>query len=82
MNVLITDEVGKQKLRELGNLYSKEAVFDFSLSGSPKDCIKRIEQYIDAGVNHFIIHNFSTAPEWSYKVLTKEVIPYFRIDGF
>ncbi len=78
MNVLITNEIGKQKIRELGKLFSKEAVLDCTLSGSAKDCIKRIEEYIGAGVNHFIIHNFSADLEWSYKVLTEEVIPYFR----
>src|SRR3990170_7075634 len=78
MNVLITDEIGKQKLRELGKLYSKEAVLDFTLCGSAKDCIKRIEEYIEAGANHFLLHNFSADREWSYKVLTEEVVPYFR----
>jgi alkanesulfonate monooxygenase SsuD/methylene tetrahydromethanopterin reductase-like flavin-dependent oxidoreductase (luciferase family) len=78
MNVITTDEREKQKIIELGKLFPKEAVFDFTLSGSAKDCIKRIEEYIEAGVNHFIIHNFSADPEWSYKVLTEEVIPYFR----
>ena len=78
MNVLITDEIGKQKLRELGKLFSKEAVLDFTLSGSAKECIKRIEEYIEAGANHFLLHNFSADPEWSYKVLTEEVILYFR----
>ncbi|MBI2487540.1 MAG: hypothetical protein HYW01_11435 [Deltaproteobacteria bacterium] len=49
-----------------------------SYTGSAKGCIKRIEEYIEAGVNHFLIHNFSADREWSYKVLTEEVIPYFR----
>jgi alkanesulfonate monooxygenase SsuD/methylene tetrahydromethanopterin reductase-like flavin-dependent oxidoreductase (luciferase family) len=78
MNVITTDEKEKQKIVEQGNLFSKEAVFDFTLSGSAKDCIKRIEEYIEAGVDHFLIHNFSADREWSYKVLTEEVIPYFR----
>ncbi len=78
MNVITTDEREKQKIIEQGNLFSKEAVFDFTLSGTAHDCIKRIEEYIDAGVNHFLIHNFSADRDWSYKVLTEEVIPYFR----
>ncbi len=78
MNVITTDEREKQKIIEQGKLFSKEAVFDFTLSGTAKDCIKRIEEYIDVGVNHFLIHNFSADREWSYKVLTEEVIPYFR----
>jgi alkanesulfonate monooxygenase SsuD/methylene tetrahydromethanopterin reductase-like flavin-dependent oxidoreductase (luciferase family) len=78
MNVITTDERERQKIIEQGKLFSKEAVFDFTLSGSAKDCIKRIEEYIDAGVNHFLIHNFSADRDWSYKVLTEEVIPYFK----
>lgn len=78
MSVITTDEAEKEKIIELGKLYSKEAVLDFTLSGSAKDCIKRIEEYIDAGVNHFLLHDFSADREWSYSVLTDEVIPYFR----
>jgi len=78
MSVITTDENEKQRIIEQGKLFPKEAVFDFTLSGSAKDCIKRIEEYIEAGANHFLIHNFSADPEWSYKVLTEEVIPYFR----
>jgi alkanesulfonate monooxygenase SsuD/methylene tetrahydromethanopterin reductase-like flavin-dependent oxidoreductase (luciferase family) len=78
MNVITTDEKDKQKIIEQGKLFPKEAVFDFTLSGSAKDCIKRLEEYIDAGANHLLIHNFSVDRESSYKVLTDEVIPYFR----
>ena len=78
MNVITTDTRDRQKIVDLGNEFSKEAVFDFTLSGSANDCIKRIEEYIDAGVNHFLIHNFSADPDWSYEVLTERVIPFFR----
>ena len=78
MNVITTDEREKQRIIEQGKLFPKEAVFDFTLSGTANDCIKRIEEYIEAGVNHFLLHNFSADREWSYKVLTEEVIPYFR----
>ncbi len=78
MDVVTTDEISKKKLADLGKYFSKESVFDFTLSGSAEDCIKRIEEYIDAGVNHFLIHNFSADPDWSYKVLTERVIPFFR----
>jgi len=78
MTVITTDEREKQRIIEQGKLFHREAVFDFTLSGTAKDCVKRIEEYIDAGANHFLIHNFSADREWSYKVLTEEVIPYFR----
>jgi alkanesulfonate monooxygenase SsuD/methylene tetrahydromethanopterin reductase-like flavin-dependent oxidoreductase (luciferase family) len=78
MNVITTDEKDKQRIIEQGKLFSKEAVFDFILCGTAGDCMKRIEEYIEAGVNHFLLHNFSADREWSYKVLTEKVIPYFR----
>lgn len=78
MTVVTTDERDKQKIVEQGKLFSKESVLDFTLSGSANDCIKRIGEYIEAGVNHFLIHNFSADRDWSNKVLTEEVIPYFR----
>jgi alkanesulfonate monooxygenase SsuD/methylene tetrahydromethanopterin reductase-like flavin-dependent oxidoreductase (luciferase family) len=77
MNVITTDEREKQKIIEQGKLFSKEAMFDFALLGTANDCIKRIEEYIKAGVNHFLIHNFSADLEWSYKILTEKVIPYY-----
>lgn len=81
MKVITTDERDRQKLIDLGKQFSNEAVFDFTLSGSAEDCIKRIEEYIDAGVNHFLLHNFSADREWSHKILMDKVIPYFRSGG-
>lgn len=78
MDVVTTDNASKKKLIDLGRHFSKEAVFDFTLSGSARDCIRRIEQYIDAGVTHFILHNFSADPDSSGRVLSEKVIPYFR----
>jgi alkanesulfonate monooxygenase SsuD/methylene tetrahydromethanopterin reductase-like flavin-dependent oxidoreductase (luciferase family) len=78
MNVITTDEKERQRIIDLGKSFSKEAIFDFTLTGTAKDCIKRIEEYIEAGANHFLIHDFSVDREWSYRVLTEEVIPYFR----
>jgi alkanesulfonate monooxygenase SsuD/methylene tetrahydromethanopterin reductase-like flavin-dependent oxidoreductase (luciferase family) len=78
MNVVTTDERDKQRIIEQGKLFSKEAVFDFTLCGTAKDCIKRVEEYIEAGANHLLIHNFSAEREWSYNVLTEEVVQYFR----
>jgi len=78
MKAVITDEFQNRKLKEVGKLFPKEAVFDFTLCGSANDCIKRIEDYIKAGVNHFIIHNFSADYDSGYKTLTEKIIPYFR----
>jgi alkanesulfonate monooxygenase SsuD/methylene tetrahydromethanopterin reductase-like flavin-dependent oxidoreductase (luciferase family) len=78
MKVITTDERDRQKIVDLGNQFSQQSVFDFTLSGSAMDCIARIEKYIDAGVNHFLIHDFSADRDRSYRDLTERVIPYFR----
>ncbi|MCH8028741.1 MAG: LLM class flavin-dependent oxidoreductase [Candidatus Dadabacteria bacterium] len=68
-----------QKFREMGQkYYSRELVLDFVIAGSKAQVIKRIEQYIKAGVDHFILRDFSPDRAKTYRVLTKEIIPYFR----
>ena len=55
-------------------------VSHYDILGAPKDVIKRLEEYVDAGVRYFIC-NWSCEPE---EVLThvdtiaKEVMPHFR----
>ncbi len=78
-NVLPTDEERKQKFRELGKYFPKEAVLDFTITGSKKDCIEKIEKFIDAGVRNFcLFYRFSPDPEYALEVYAKEIIPYFR----
>ena len=78
-NITPTDEVKKQKFRELGNFFPREAVIDFTITGSKNDCIKKIEKYIDNGVKHFVLfHYFSPDPNYAMEVYSKEIIPYFN----
>ncbi len=68
-----------RKFREMGaKYYSREIVFDFVIAGSKQDAIKRFEEYIKAGVNHFILRDFSPDRKKSFRVLSKEILPYFR----
>lgn len=77
-NVLPTDEEMKRKFRELGKLFPREVVLDFLIVGTREDCIRRIEEYINNGVKHFVMHDFSPDPEEAFRILAHEVIPYFR----
>ena len=43
--------------------------------------IKRIEKYIDAGVTHFIFRDFSPDRTKSLRILSEEILPYFRGTG-
>ncbi len=78
-NVLPTEDVKRQKLRDLGKLFPREAVLDFTIAGSKRDCIKKIEQYIENGVRHFaLFYGFSPDPAKALTTYAKEIVPYFR----
>lgn len=68
-----------RKFREMGQkYYSRDMVMDFVIAGSKEDVIKRIEEYIEAGVDHFFFRDFSPDKEKSFDVISKEILPYFR----
>jgi alkanesulfonate monooxygenase SsuD/methylene tetrahydromethanopterin reductase-like flavin-dependent oxidoreductase (luciferase family) len=78
-NVVPQDEAGRQKFREIGKFFPREAVLDFTITGSKKDCIEKIEKFIDSGVNHFVLfYRFSPDPEVTLNTYAKEIIPYFK----
>lgn len=78
-NVLPTDEEKKKKFRELGQFFPREAVIDFTITGSKKDCIEKIEKFVDAGVRNFcLFYRFSPDPEHALETYAREIIPYFR----
>jgi alkanesulfonate monooxygenase SsuD/methylene tetrahydromethanopterin reductase-like flavin-dependent oxidoreductase (luciferase family) len=58
--------------------YSRDIVLDFVAAGSKQDVIKRLEEYVDAGVEHFIFRDFSPDREKSFGVLSKDIAGYFR----
>jgi probable F420-dependent oxidoreductase len=67
-----------------GGRYGQERGDDFTLRydivGSPRDCINRITDFIDAGVTHFILKLPTPASERREQMerLAKEVMPAFR----
>lgn len=68
-----------RKFREMGEkYYTRDIVLDFVIAGSTKDVIKRVENYIKAGVNHFIFRDFSPDRRSSLQSISKEIMPYFR----
>jgi alkanesulfonate monooxygenase SsuD/methylene tetrahydromethanopterin reductase-like flavin-dependent oxidoreductase (luciferase family) len=55
-------------------------VLDFVIAGSKEDVKRRLEEYVDAGVDHFILRDFSPDKAKSVEILSKEVIPHFSGD--
>ena len=67
------------KFREMGQkYYTREILSDFIIYGTAEDIKKRLQEYIDSGVNHFILRDFSPDLEYSFSVLSGEIIPSFR----
>ena len=78
-NITPTDDTRKEKFRDLGKYFPREAIIDFTITGSKKDCIKKIEKYIEKGVKHFVLfHYFSPDPDLAMEIYANEIIPYFN----
>jgi alkanesulfonate monooxygenase SsuD/methylene tetrahydromethanopterin reductase-like flavin-dependent oxidoreductase (luciferase family) len=71
-----------RKFREMGQkYYSRDMVMDFIIAGSKQEVIKKMEDYIEAGVDHFFLRDFSPDKEKSFDIISKEILPYFRTSG-
>lgn len=67
------------KFREMGQTYyTREILSDFIIYGKAEDVRERIQEYIDSGVNHFILRDFSPDLAYSFDVVTREIIPSFK----
>ena len=63
----------------MGQYFPRDAVIDFTITGSKEDCIKKIEKYVDKGVKHFVLfHYFSPDADKAMETYAKDIIPYFN----
>ena len=66
------------KFKQYGNSIPDEALIEFSISGTVEQCIKKIEEYIKAGVKHFILVNVGPNIKQVIEIYSKQIIPYFK----
>ena len=72
-----------RRFKEMGEKYfSRDIVLDFVIAGSKKDVIRKIENYINSGVTHFIFRDFSPDRKKSLNILSKEILPHFRSKAY
>lgn len=77
--IMPNDKEMTAKFREMGQkYYTREIVEDFVICGTKGQVLSRIEKYADAGVDHFILRDFSPDPVYSMDILSRSIIPYFR----
>jgi alkanesulfonate monooxygenase SsuD/methylene tetrahydromethanopterin reductase-like flavin-dependent oxidoreductase (luciferase family) len=65
------------KFMEYSKFIPREAAIDFSIAGTTQDCINKIEEYIKAGVTHFVLINAGPNPKEVVEIYSKEIIPRF-----
>jgi 5,10-methylenetetrahydromethanopterin reductase len=67
-----------EKFLAYGELIPTEAAIEFSIAGTVEDCINKIDEFIKAGVKHFLLLNVGPDPRQVMKAYSEEIIPYFR----
>jgi alkanesulfonate monooxygenase SsuD/methylene tetrahydromethanopterin reductase-like flavin-dependent oxidoreductase (luciferase family) len=75
---IILNNEGLKKFEEFGKYIPNEVVEEFSIVGTPEDCISRMEEFIKAGVRHFILINMGPDPKYVLDVYSKKIIPSFH----
>jgi len=60
-----------------GKLVPREAAIEFSIAGSPQDCIDKIDEFVKAGVKHFILHDMEPSQRKVRELYQKEIIHRF-----
>jgi len=76
INMLPTTE-SKELFDRCGEFVPRETAIEFSIAGTTQDCIDKIDEFVKAGVKHFILGN--TGPDQSKvrEIYSKEIIPRF-----
>lgn len=67
-----------QKFLTYGELIPREAAIEFSIAGTVEDCINKIDEFIKAGVKHFLLLNVGPDPRQVMKAYSEEIIPHFK----
>lgn len=66
-----------EKFLRYGEFIPTKAVVDFSIAGTTQQCIDKIEEFVGAGVRHFILINMGPNPRQVMEIYSREIIPRF-----
>ncbi|MEM0089135.1 MAG: LLM class flavin-dependent oxidoreductase [Archaeoglobaceae archaeon] len=79
-SILVTEK-GFKLYEEFGNYIPDEVVEDFSIVGTPEDCANKVEEFVKAGVKHFILINMGPDPKFVLDTFANKIIPSYRGEG-
>jgi len=74
----LADSEWVEKFLAFGNLIPREAAIDFSVAGTARDCIDKIDEYVKAGAKHILLINVGPDPRKVVELYSEEIIPYFK----
>ena len=74
----LADSEWVEKFLTYGNLIPREATIEFSIAGTAKDCIEKIDEYVKVGAKHILLINVGPDPSSVVKTYGEEIIPHFR----
>jgi len=74
----LADSEWVEKFLAFGNLIPREAAIDFSVAGTARDCIDKIDEYVRTGAKHILLINVGPDPRKVVKFYGEEIIPYFK----
>jgi alkanesulfonate monooxygenase SsuD/methylene tetrahydromethanopterin reductase-like flavin-dependent oxidoreductase (luciferase family) len=67
----------ENKLYDLVPKVPVEVADEFSIMGTKDECIEKIEKFIRAGVEHFILINIGPNPKETLRIYGEDIIPAF-----
>ena len=75
--VTLTEE-GLKLFEEFGKHVPDEVAVEFSIVGTPEDCARKVEEFVRAGVRHFVLVNLGPDPKFVLDVFARKIIPSYR----
>ncbi|RLI73272.1 hypothetical protein DRO97_07800 [Archaeoglobales archaeon] len=75
---ILVNEEGMKKFEEFGRQVPDEVVEQFSIVGRVEDCLNKIEEFVKAGVKHFVLINMGPDPKYVMDIYSKKIIPSFK----
>jgi len=64
-------------LARYGKLVPTEAAIEFCIAGTTQDCIEKIDEFVKAGVKHFILQDMEPDQGKVRELYRKEILPRF-----
>jgi len=74
---LLLNDAMLMEFVKLSSLVTEEMVRDFFIVGTPEDCEEKIEEFVKAGVRHFMLINVGPDPKYVLKIYAERIIPAF-----